>query len=87
MSAVLGLIQELADYEKEPDAVLVTADDLVRDGFGSNHYFMFCGGSRIRDCRHCIVLLSLLHLEGKNNPSGRFSSKTKMRGTGLCFIF
>jgi hypothetical protein len=22
-------------------------------------------------------------LEGKNNPSGRFSSKTKMRGTGL----
>jgi hypothetical protein len=53
------------------------------DGFGSNHYFMFCGGSRIRDCRHCIVLLSLLHLEGENNPSGRFSSKTKMRGTGL----
>jgi hypothetical protein len=22
-------------------------------------------------------------LEGENNPSGRFSSKTKMRGTGL----
>jgi NADH:ubiquinone oxidoreductase subunit H len=40
-----GLIQELADYEKS-QMVLVTADDLVRDG--SNHYFMFCGGSRIR---------------------------------------
>jgi hypothetical protein len=33
MTAVLGLIQELADFEKEPDA-LITVDDLVRDGFG-----------------------------------------------------
>jgi hypothetical protein len=33
MTAVLGLIQELADFEKEPDAVLITVDDLVRDGF------------------------------------------------------
>jgi hypothetical protein len=29
MHAVLGLIQELA-FEKEPDAVLVTVDDLIR---------------------------------------------------------
>jgi hypothetical protein len=28
MHAVLGLIQELA-FEKEPDAVLVTVDDLI----------------------------------------------------------
>jgi hypothetical protein len=33
MHAVLGLIQELAVFEKEPDAVLVTVDDLIRDDF------------------------------------------------------
>ncbi|WP_414000000.1 N-acetyltransferase family protein [Flavobacterium sp. W1B] len=39
MNAVLGLIQELADFEKEPDAVLITAEDLIRDGFGSTPLF------------------------------------------------
>jgi hypothetical protein len=39
MPAVLGLIQELADFEKEPDAVLITVDDLVRDGFGTTPLF------------------------------------------------
>lgn len=34
MEAVLGLIKELATFEKEPDAVLVTVADLIRDGFG-----------------------------------------------------
>ena len=34
MQAVLGLIKELAEFEKEPNAVLVTVDDLIRDGFG-----------------------------------------------------
>ena len=33
MPCVLELIQELAIFEKEPDAVVVTVDDLVRDGF------------------------------------------------------
>jgi hypothetical protein len=40
MSAVLGLIQELA-VSKEPDAVLVTVEDLLEMA-GPNHYFMFC---------------------------------------------
>jgi len=34
MPAVLGLIKELAIFEKEPDAVVVTVNELVRDGFG-----------------------------------------------------
>ncbi|MBE0391812.1 MULTISPECIES: GNAT family N-acetyltransferase [unclassified Flavobacterium] len=39
MKAVLGLIQELADFEKEPDAVLINETDLIRDGFGDNPLF------------------------------------------------
>jgi GNAT superfamily N-acetyltransferase len=39
MPAVLSLIQELATFEKEPDAVVVTVADLERDGFGENPLF------------------------------------------------
>ena len=39
MTAVLELIQELAVFEIEPDAVVVTVNDLQRDGFGSNPLF------------------------------------------------
>jgi GNAT superfamily N-acetyltransferase len=37
--AVLALIRELAAYEREPDAVVATADDLVRHGFGERPLF------------------------------------------------
>ncbi len=43
MKSVLDLIQELATFEKEPEAVVVTEADLIRDGFSSNPLF------------HCIV--------------------------------
>jgi predicted N-acetyltransferase YhbS len=39
MPAVLGLIVELAVFEKEPDAVVVTVADLERDGFGPQPCF------------------------------------------------
>ncbi len=39
MTAVLSLIQELAVFEKEPDAVVVTVADLERDGFGEKPLF------------------------------------------------
>ncbi len=39
MPAVLELIQELAEFEKEPDAVIISAEDLKRDGFGTNPAF------------------------------------------------
>ncbi|MEZ0368291.1 MAG: N-acetyltransferase family protein [Candidatus Sericytochromatia bacterium] len=36
---ILELIRELADYEKEPEAAVATAEDLRRDGFGEQPYF------------------------------------------------
>ena len=32
--AILGLIQELATFEREPDAVAVTEAEFLQDGFG-----------------------------------------------------
>ncbi|HEX7729066.1 MAG TPA: GNAT family N-acetyltransferase [Terracidiphilus sp.] len=38
---ILAFIRALAAYEREPDAVTATEDDLVRDGFGPNPFY-FC---------------------------------------------
>jgi GNAT superfamily N-acetyltransferase len=37
--AILGLIQELASFEREPDAVEVTEPELLQDGFGESPLF------------------------------------------------
>ena len=39
MQAVFQLIKELAVFEKEPEAVVITVDDLIQDGFGENPLF------------------------------------------------
>jgi len=39
MPSVLELIKELALFEKEPEAVVLTTEDLVRDGFGVQPLF------------------------------------------------
>lgn len=39
MPAVLSLIKDLAEFEKSPEAVIVTVDDLVQDGFGEKPLF------------------------------------------------
>lgn len=39
MKSVLDLIQELAVFEKETDTVVVTVEDLIRDGFGERPLF------------------------------------------------
>lgn len=39
MSQVLNLIKALAEFEKEPDAVEITTEDLQKDGFGKTPAF------------------------------------------------
>jgi GNAT superfamily N-acetyltransferase len=36
---ILELIQALAEYEREPNAVVATREDILRDGFGSRPKF------------------------------------------------
>ena len=93
MQAVLDLIQELADFENEPDAVLVTVDDLVRDGFGTNPLFeVFVaevetdsnGNQQTKE----IVGMALYYYrfstwKGKTIHLEDLVVKEKMRGTGL----
>jgi GNAT superfamily N-acetyltransferase len=71
MTAVLNLIKELAVFEKEPDAVEVTVNDLERDGFGNNPEF-HCFVAEVENKIEGIALVykrystwkgSVLHLE------------------------
>jgi GNAT superfamily N-acetyltransferase len=41
VSKILAFIRALAEYEREPDAVLATEADLLRHGFGPNPFY-FC---------------------------------------------
>lgn len=84
MKAVLGLIQELADFEKEPDAVLITVDDLIRDGFGSVPLFHVF----VAEVDKEIVGIALYYYrystwKGKTIHLEDLVVKDKMRGTGL----
>ncbi|TRX38517.1 GNAT family N-acetyltransferase [Flavobacterium sp. ZT3R18] len=84
MAGVLALIQELAVFEKEPEAVLITVDDLVRDGFGANPLFhVFVAevekeivGIALYYYRYSTWKGKIIHLED-------LVVKDKMRGTGL----
>lgn len=39
VDTILALIHELAEYEREPEAVKASRDDLLRDGFGERPLF------------------------------------------------
>lgn len=84
MKSVLELIQELAIFEKEPDAVLITVDDLVRDGFGEKPLFHVF----IAEVEQEIVGIALYYYrystwKGKTIHLEDLIVKEKMRGTGL----
>ena len=84
MAAVLGLIQELADFEKESDAVVVTVEDLVRDGFGPAPLFDVFVAEAEKD----IVGIALYYYrystwKGKTIHLEDLIVRENMRGTGL----
>ena len=83
MPAVLELIKELAVFEKEPDAVVVTVDDLVRDGFSNNPLFH----TFIAEAEGQIVGMALYYYrystwKGKTIHLEDLIVKEKSRGTG-----
>ena len=84
MPRVLELIKELAHFEKEADAVEVTPEELVRDGFGEQKLF------------HCFVAEVDNEIEGMALVYPRYSTwkgpvihledliiTEKVRGNGL----
>ena len=84
MHNVLKLINELAVFEKEPEAVIIDANDLIRDGFGENPAF------------HCFVAEADGKIEGMALIYFRYSTwkgktvhledlivREKFRGKGL----
>ena len=95
MKAVLELIQELATFEKEPDAVVVTVADLERDGFGDYplfHTFVAEVDDDSSDSEQAkqIVGIALYYYrystwKGKTIHLEDLIVKEKMRGSGLGF--
>ena len=86
MKAVLDLIQELATFEKEPNAVVVTVADLERDGFGDYPLFH----TFVAEVNQGIVGIALYYYrystwKGKTIHLEDLIVKEKMRGSGLGF--
>jgi len=84
MPRVLELIKELALFEKEPDEVEVTVEDLQKDGFGANpkfKCFVVEVASRIEGI--ALVFLRYSTWKGKVLHLEDLIVNQKMRGTGL----
>ncbi len=84
MPQVLELIFELAVFEKEPDAVEVTVEELVREGFGE-HPLFHCFVAEVDDK---IVGIALVYYrfstwKGRSIHLEDLIVKESMRGTGL----
>jgi len=86
MAAVLQLISELAVFEREPEAVVVTVEDLQRDGFGDDPLFY----AFVAEQNGAIVGMALYYYrystwKGKTIHLEDLIVTEKMRGTGLGF--
>ena len=62
MPQVLDLITELAVFEKEPDAVEISVEDLKNDGFNSNPAFKCFVAEVSGKIEGIALVLSLIHI-------------------------
>lgn len=86
MASVLELIQELADFEKEPDAVVISVKDLERDGFSENPLFK----TFVAEVDNEIIGIALYYYrystwKGKTIHLEDLVVKANKRGTGAGF--
>ena len=86
MPAVLDLIKQLAFFEKEPDAVVLTAEDLIQDGFGKNPLFR----TFVAEANNQIIGVALYYYrystwKGKTIHLEDLIVTEKERGTGAGF--
>jgi GNAT superfamily N-acetyltransferase len=86
MPDVLALITELAVFEKEPNAVVISTEDLVRDGFSENPLFH----TFVAEVRGEIIGVALYYYrfstwKGKTIHLEDLIVKENNRGTGAGF--
>lgn len=86
MTSVLDLIKELAVFEKEPEAVVVTVDDLLRDGFGESPLFQ----TFVAEVNNEIIGIALYYYrystwKGKTIHLEDLIVRENQRGTGAGF--
>lgn len=86
MPKVLDLIQELATFEKEPNAVVVTVNDLIKDGFGENKLFH----TFVAEVENEVIGIALYYYrystwKGKTIHLEDLIVKENCRGTGAGF--
>lgn len=86
MPSVLSLIQELATFEKEPNAVVISVQDLERDGFGKTPLF-YCFVAEVKDEIIGIALYYYRYStwKGKTIHLEDLIVKQDKRGTGAGF--
>jgi hypothetical protein len=84
MPQVLELIKELAAFEKEPNAVVITAEDLVKDGFGTNPLFT-CFVAEVNGVIQGMALIYYRYStwKGRTVHLEDLVVRQEMRGTGL----
>ncbi len=84
MPQVLELINELAIYEKEGDAVEISVDDLIRDGFGDKKRFhCFVGETSGKVVGMAMVYNRYSTWKGLTLHLEDFVVTEPMRGSGL----